>query len=366
VLVDAVLVDASPEQIQSALAALQSDRAEFPSVSVNGSAALRDRLLHGAVESKDKSLDEGEKYKEQPEGPKTQLQPESLNKQAASKLAADRPEADVVGGAPQPSPMAGGGARGGRGRAGGGGFGGGGGGASRAGRGAGGGQFGGGAPASGFGGGFGGRAAGPSGGAADGVVGGGGGGSGPTSAVAGSAEVAAQSEQRQRSAGQFGRATRLSLYDKKSVTDEKSKLPELAKDVAQSVDGRKMNDDFGNFDAAATSTRGTAPASAPPVVLGEIHGEGAASGATAASVAPREAQAQKEAAGRDFKRSSEAKDLAEFGDVTKALPATTRRALFVLRVVNPPASSVTAAPEPTKPAAPAPTAVPAQSSPAER
>jgi anti-sigma factor RsiW len=359
---DAVYVEASPEQIQATLAALANDRTEFPSVAVNGPEELGDRLLRDAGEIKDKTLSESEKKE----------QPESLNRQiTAGKRAADPAEADIVSGSPQPAPSAGGGARG-RGfggRAGGGGFGGGVGGA---GRGARGGQFGGAAPVDGLGegsGGVGGNSIGGTagaGGVANGMVGGGGGGSGPTSSAAGpAANAPVQAEQQQR-ASKLGRATRLSLHGDKTAADEKSKLSNLAKDAAQSVDGRSANGSLGNLDAAATNTRGANAANAPPVVLDEVQGEKGAVGAVAASGALA-ADAQKEVAGRAFQRSSEAK-VAEPGDLTRALATTTRRALFVLRVVNPPtsSSSVSAGSESAKPAAAAPAAAPAESGPAKR
>jgi hypothetical protein len=360
--VDAVYVEAAPEQIQATLAALASDRAEFPSVAVNGSQELRDRLLRDAAEMKDKVLSESEKYNEQPE---------SLNKQVtAGKRAANPAEADAVSGSPQAAPSAGGGARGRGGfggRAGGGGFGGGGG----AGRGsARGGQFGGAAPADGLGSGGAGGGAG-TGGAANGMGGGGGGGSGPVSSAAAPAatSVPTQAEQDQR-ASKLGRARRLNLYDSKTAADEKSKLSNLAKDAAQSVDGRNLDGSFGNLDAAAASTRGTNAANAPPVVLGELQGDkGAVNGIAAqgAGGLAGAAEVQKEAVGRVFQRSSEGK-VAELGDATKALAATTRRALFVLRVVNPPANSdsVSGGADPAKPAAGAPTIAPAASEPAKR
>src|SRR5262249_49695962 len=48
--VDTVYVEASPEQIQSTLAALHDDPSDFPSVAVDGRQELRDRLLRDAVE----------------------------------------------------------------------------------------------------------------------------------------------------------------------------------------------------------------------------------------------------------------------------------------------------------------------------
>ena len=199
------------------------------------------------------------------------------------------------------------------------------------------------------------------------MVGGGGGGSAPASSVAGPAATGAsdQAEQQQR-ASKLGRARRLNLYDNKIAADEKSKLSILAKDAAQSVDGRNVNDTFGNLDPAATNTRGANAANAPTVVLGEAQGDkGTVSGVTASGALA--ADGQKEAAGRVFQRSSDAK-VAEPGDVAKTLPAPTRRALFVLRVVNPPtsSSSVTAGSESAKPAAAAPATAPAESGPAKR
>jgi hypothetical protein len=391
--VDAVLVEAAPEQIQSTLAALQNDRAEFPSVAISRPQELRDRLLSDAAEQKDKAPSETEKYNAQPAGQNEQEQPESLNKQVtAGKEAASPTEADTANGSSRPT-GAGRGARGGFGGGGGGGGFGGRGGAFGAGRGrASGGQIGGAAPEGGAGGsGVGGGGVGGGGvgggvgdtagqaGAANGMAGSGGGGSGPAT-VAGpvAARTPAQGDQgQQQSVSKLGRATRLNLYDDKRAADEKSKLSILAEDSFQSVDGRSANERLGQA-SAASSTRGANAANTPSAVIsGELHGAGLSTNGVAApgAGAPPAADAQKEIAGWEFSQPGEAKrisesgkDPAQSGDVRKALSATTRRALFVLRVVSPPASSnsATAGAEPAKPAAATPAVAPAESEPAKR